>query len=158
MRPTATLAAASLLFAALLACSTTGAHVDRWDFGCQKEVWLDPTGVSDAEQAHIVGITSALASHGLKLVSSEEPTTSLELKFELAVRNPFNFRSTVVLLDEGTPIASAESVNPGWGNLIARGAAIRAIVRRATAQFSEELERIEADAASGSCGIEAGAA
>ena len=68
----------------------------------------------------------------------------LQLTFQLATRNPFDFRSTIVLLDEGTPIVSAESVNPGWGNLITRGGNIRAIVRRATKRFDKELKRAKA--------------
>lgn len=143
--------ATAVLLVALLGCSTSGSHVDAWDFKCRSEVELVSADISESEQAHLVGITSVLARHGLQLVSDPHVSSDLQLKFKLSTRNPFDFRCTVVLLDRGTPIVSAESVNPGWGNLLARGGNIRAIVRRATRQFDKELQRMDAGHLAASC-------
>jgi hypothetical protein len=132
-----------LAIVVIVGCSTTGSHVESWDFACEREVWLDATNINDNEQAHLVGVISVLANRGFRLVTEEESDTPLELKFQLHTRNPFDFRCTIVLLDRGMPIISSESVNPGWENLPSRGGNIRAIVRRATKRFGKELVRAE---------------
>jgi len=132
----------AVIMTAAVGCSTTGSHVKTWEFGCNRDVRFAPEAFNKTEQAHLVGITSMLARHGFRLVPDQESNTSLQLQFDLSTSNPWNFRSTIVLLDRGTPIVSAESVNPGWGNLIDPGGNIRAIVGRSTEEFEDELSHL----------------
>jgi len=55
--------------------------------------------------------------------------------------NPFHASVSISLWADGDSLVRAKGTNPGWGTLVAPGAAADAIIRSAIDAFDRELKR-----------------
>jgi hypothetical protein len=82
-----------------------------------------------------------LERHGLKVVRSPDPVSpTLICKLQIDQSSVWNFRVHISLWNGARMIAVAESVNPGWGTLLARDAAVQALVASATKELETQLD------------------
>jgi hypothetical protein len=123
----------------MAACASTG-YVTTSDLTVPKTVTL--ANSLDPEVApYAPRFISILVQHGFVVGTSNDPH-AMELRLDFN-GNLFNMRVGAALWHDGAPILTASATNPGWGTLLARGAAVQNLADSCATKFERELSRLQ---------------
>jgi S1-C subfamily serine protease len=81
-----------------------------------------------------------LESQGFVVAQTEDPN-ALQLRLDLDP-NPWNTQVSVSLWQGGSPILTSQATNPGWGNVIAHGAALANLVGSTATALEVEMRKL----------------
>lgn len=127
--------------ATLGACTATSTRQQDVDISAYKYVVFSDS-IALFDQKYIPDIARALQRHGLQVVHApDQAASTLICKLQIDQSSVWNFRVHISLWDGTRTIAVAESVNPGWGTLLARDAAVQALVATATKELETQLRQ-----------------
>jgi len=116
-------------------CSSTG-YTTISDISIPKTI-KSPRSIPPELVPYVPSFVAALERSGFQVGSTDDPN-AIELVVEFN-GNLFNMRVSVGLWREGIPILTASATNPGWGTLLARGAAVNSLAESALKKFEIEL-------------------
>lgn len=129
---------AVLLTLFLSSCSSTGFSTSS--SLVVPRVVAPPTNVHPEVAPYVPEFVDALQAAGFKVGNTTDPDAlSLRIDFN---PNPFNIRVAASLIQHGIPVLSASATNPGWGTVLARGAAVNGRAASTLEEFRTELKKL----------------
>ena len=126
----------TFLVATLAGCSSTG-YSTKSNLVVPKTIRA-PADIPVEVVPYVPRYVEALQAKGFAVGRTNDPR-ALDLVFDFSA-NPFNLRIAAGLWNQGIPVLTGSATNPGWGSVIARGAALNSLADTSIQQFTTELE------------------
>jgi hypothetical protein len=92
---------------------------------------------NDQERLFMPDLVAVLQKNGFTPITKGEADYSVTLDFN--TESAFNVYCNIVLLKDDVPVVSANGTNPGFGTVLARGAAYRGVFDSALKEFDRKL-------------------
>ncbi len=131
-----TILASTLLVTVITGCSSVG-YSTKSSLVVPKTIRA-PANIPDEVVPYVPRYVEALQAKGFAVGRTNDPR-ALDLVFDFN-SNPFNLRISAGLWNQGIPVLTGSATNPGWGSVIARGAAVNALADTSVQQFTKELD------------------